>query len=237
MLAALLLATAPVTIEEKTDLLNFRYAWSAEAAAVPALDRRFRAEVAKVRAEAMKNARADRGARLASGSSPGDWNPHLFQRSWTTAGQTPRLLSLESATAAFTGGAHPNSGTTALLWDRRRGREIALSDLLRPGQSWDGAIRQPFCILLDRERARRRQERVQRGEWPNQCPALKELTLTLADESGDRRFDHLAVTADPYVAGPYAEGPYEIALPITARMVARLRPQYRPSFEPQPPVQ
>ena len=53
----------------------------------------------------------------------------------------------------------------------------------------------------------------------------------------DGRFDHVAVTADAYVAGPYAEGAYTITLPLTAAMLARLKPAYRAGFEPQPPVQ
>ena len=47
MLTALLLAATPVTIAIKTDLLEFDYSWSAEAAAVPQLDRRFRANAAR----------------------------------------------------------------------------------------------------------------------------------------------------------------------------------------------
>jgi hypothetical protein len=76
-----------------------------------------------------------------------------------------------------------------------------------------------------------------RGEWPNQCPALSELTLALADRDSNGRFDHVEVIADPYVAGSYAEGAYTVTLPLTATMLARLRPEFRTNFEPQPPVQ
>ena len=60
--------------------------------------------------------------------------------------------------------------------------------------------------------------------------------MLLTDSDNNARFDHVAVIADQYVAGPYAEGPYEIALPITAAMIERLRPEYRSSFESRPPV-
>ncbi len=235
MLAAVLLALAPVTISSKDDLLAFDYRWSAEAAAIPALNRRFRAEAARQKRAALRTARdnAEVRRRFNSAVPGGDF----FSRSWQTAGQTTRLLSLEAETAAHTGGAHPNSGTSSLLWDRRLAREISLDALLqRPGW-WSSAIRQPFCTLLDRERVKRREEPVPRGEWPSRCPKLKELTLTLEDRDGDQRFDHVRATADPYVAGPYAEGNYVISLPITGRMIARLKPQYKSSFEPQPPVQ
>ena len=39
--------------------------------------------------------------------------------------------------------------------------------------------------------------------------------------------------ASPYVAGPYVEGEYEVELPVTARLIEALRPEYRESFEAQ----
>ena len=237
MIIALLLVAAPVQIASKDALLDFSYSWSAEAAAVPALDRRFRADAAKARIEALRVAEEDRSARRGISPAPVPWNEHLFERAWETAGQTERLLSLAGGTATFTGGAHPNSGSMALLWDRKLSRELNIPALLRPGRSWAGAIRGPFCILLDRERAKFREEKIVRGAWPNQCPELDDLTLTLADRNGNGQFDHVDVTADAYVAGPYVEAAYEISLPLTAAMISRLKPEYRRSFEPQPPVQ
>jgi hypothetical protein len=71
---------SPVTIAIKTDLLEFDYSWSAEAAAVPQLDRRFRADAARQQLSALRTAREDRrlgstrqlahaAAALGSGSS------------------------------------------------------------------------------------------------------------------------------------------------------------------------
>jgi hypothetical protein len=230
-LAAATATVAPAAIRSEDGHVDFAFSWSAEAEAVPALRRRFRADAIARRQEALRTARVEEQLRRPSGVS------HLFHRDWTTKGQTLRLLSLLGSTTVYTGGAHQTSGTTALLWDRQRTREITFRDLLRPGQDWSGAIRQPFCTLLDRERADRRKERIVRGEWPNQCPALSELTLALFDRDSNGRFDHVEVIADPYVAGSYAEGAYTITLPLTATMLARLRPEFRTSFEPQPPVQ
>ena len=234
MFIALLLATAPVEIASKDELLEFSFSWSAEAAAVPQIDRSFRADAAVAKREALATARADRGARSKMGAG---WNGHYFVRKWTTAGQNSRLLSLEAETGTFTGGAHGSNGTTALLWDRQQSRKVIVDSLLQRSGWWNGAIRQPFCTLLDRERTTRRGEPVVRTEPFGACPDLKDLTLALTDVDADRRFDHVKITADQYVAGPYAEGEYVVSLPVTAAMLARVKPEYRSSFEAQPPVQ
>ena len=56
LLIALAAAAAPVVIASKAGHVEFHYGWSAEAAAVPALDRRFRLEAGKL----LREYRADR---------------------------------------------------------------------------------------------------------------------------------------------------------------------------------
>jgi len=231
----LLLVAATTTVASTDRFLDFSYKWSAEAAAVAVLDRRLRADSVHQRSRYGAMARqgyADRRKRKL------EWPaPYAFDRSWTTAGTGARLLSLSSFTYTFTGGAHGISSTGSLLWDRRRGREITLDTLLQRSGWWDGAIRKPFCILLDRERTKRREMPVKRSDLFGGCPPLKDVNLALGDTNRNRPFDHLLVTADPYVAGPSAEGRYDIRLPLTAAMLARLKLEYRGSFEAQPPVQ
>jgi hypothetical protein len=219
--------------EEETDLYGFKYSWSAEAAAVPQLVDRFTKDMEQVKAETISGAREDREERVRQGY---DYHPHETQVSYETAGQSERLLSFESSVYGFSGGAHGSSGSGSLLWDRKLAREVSVSDLLRPGTSWTGAIRQPFCILLDREREKRRGEPVKPDDLFGDCPKYQDLTVLLSDEDKNGLFDHIHVIADQYVAGPYAEGPYEIPLPITAAMIERLKADYRASFEPRPPV-
>jgi len=226
-------AAKPFKVEEESSLYNFSYSWSAEAAAVPQLVERFTKDMAKVKSQLVAGAKEDRDERL---KQKFDYHTHEVQRSYETTGQSDRLLSLESSIDGFTGGAHGSSGSGSLLWDRKLAREVSVQDLLQPGTSWTGAIRQPFCILLDREREKRRGEPVKKDDLFGNCPEYKEVTVLLSDGDKNGRFDHLVVIADQYVAGPYAEGNYEISLPITAAMIERLKPEYRSSFEPRPPV-
>ena len=226
-------AAKAFSVEEESDLYGFKYGWSAEAAAVPQLADRFTKDMEKVKAELISGAREDRDERVRQGY---DYHPHESQMSYETAGQSDRLLSLESSVYGFSGGAHGSSGSGSLLWDQKLAREISVSDLMQPGTSWTGAIRQPFCTLLNREREMRRGEPVKPDDLFGDCPKYQDVTVLLSDEDKNGRFDHIHVIADQYVAGPYAEGPYEIPLPITAAMIERLKADYRASFEPKPPV-
>ena len=226
-------AAKPFKVEEETSLYNFSYSWSAEAAAVPELVALFTADMKKVKAETVTSAKEDRDERL---KQDFPFNAYDTQKSYETAGESDRLLSLELSVYSFTGGAHGSSGSGSLIWDRLLKREVAIQDLLQPGQSWTNAIRQPFCVLLNREREKRREEPVKPDDMFGNCPEYKEVTVIPADSDKNGRFDHLTVIADQYVAGPYAEGNYEISLPVTATMIERLKSEYRPSFEPRPGV-
>jgi hypothetical protein len=233
MLLLLVAAASPPAfkIEKRTSLFSYSYQWPSEAVAIPALNRKLTAR--------MNRDREDLVAMATSARKERDWFPPDGYESimgWELSGQSDRLLSLSGGHWAYTGGAHGNGGTSALLWDRKLDREIPVGSLLRAGTSWNGAIRQPFCVLLDRERAERRGEPVKNDDLFGDCPSLGSVSVLLEDSDRNRRFDHVLVTADPYVAGPYVEGAYEISLPITEAMIERLKPEYRASFEPRPPV-
>lgn len=220
--------------EEQTELYGLKFSWSPEAAVVPQLAERFTMDMKQAKADLVAGTKEDRDERVRRGF---EFHPYETQVSYDTAGQSDRLLSLERAVYSFTGGAHGSSGSGAVLWDRKLAREVSVSDLLLRGTSWTGAIRQPFCVLLDREREERRGEPVRPDDLFGECPKYEDVTVLLSDEDKNGRFDHIRVIADQYVAGPYAEGPYEIGLPITAAMIDRLKPNYRASFEPRPPVE
>ena len=221
----------PQSVEEENDLFSFSFSWPGS---IPSkLEDRFKAEERKLKAELVAGAEEDRAERAKQGF---DYHPHAASRSYEYTGWSGRLMSLMWSSYGFTGGAHGSTGSGAILWDKVLDREISIQDLLLLGTSWTGAIRQPFCVLLDREREKRRGEPVRKDDLFGNCPDYKELTVLLTDTNKDARFDHIDVIADQYVAGPYAEGPYEISLPITAAMIERVKPEYRSSFKAQPPV-
>lgn len=221
--------TAPFSADYKTRYAEVDFAWSAEAAQVSALVRRFKADLAREKSQTTSCGKIESEVRVKSGSEA------IACSSSTkiaTQGETARLLSLSRTYYAFTGGAHGNGATTGLLWDRQRSKEIPFAALFaRPG-GYGAALRAPYCRALDNERRKRRWPGYQAGIVPefNSCPKLTDLALIPAASRQGGRLDRIHLVAAPYLAGSYAEGEYDIQLPVTAALIAALKPEYRASF-------
>lgn len=218
-----------VKIEHKSLALDFTYAWPSEAAAISPLDWKLRNEMAKDYREALANAHEDQAV---AREQKRPYNQDYFSMEWSAAGETPRLLSLQSELSTFTGGAHPNTSYNALLWDRRTSQQVNFSALLTGRANIASLMRSDYCKALDSERLKRREGEKLGGVF-DQCPKLSDLAIAPADKDKNRRFDTIAFVASPYVAGPYVEGEYDISLPVTAKFIAALKPAYRDSFEAQ----
>ena len=222
-------SAAPVKVERNSKALEFSYEWPSAAAAVPLLNKRFRADLDTAFKRASADARDDQ--KLAQ-EQKREFHPHFYSMSWTNAGQSAALLSLESELGTFTGGAHPNSVDGALLWNRRLGREIKFIDQFIQPAAFSKLVRAPYCKKLDAERLKRREGEKIGGEF-DECPPFSELAIAPADSDKDSRFDIIRFTASPYSAGPYAEGEYVLELPVTRQLMAALKPVYRSSYELQ----
>lgn len=224
-------AEGPVTRQtanRESQLLDFEYSWPEAISPDLQLVARFRDDLSKAYDEALKTARENK-ADMEKFS--GSFNQNSFLRVWTLEGQTPRLFSLISNTDTFTGGAHPNHTTSALLWDRSSHQELPLAQLFQSAEAFEGALRPHYCRLLDAERLKRRQGEVLDGDF-SKCPQFSDLTIVPAG-SGNGPFRTIQLIADPYVAGPYSEGSYEIDVPVPQALVAALKPEFRGDFEAQ----
>ena len=222
--------SGPVTRQtavRDTPLLDFEYSWPEAISPETALVAKLSADLSKSYDDALAAARENKSD-TEKYNAP--FNQNMFHRAWTLEGQTKRLISLVSGTDTFTGGAHPNHGSSALLWDRTNASEVKLADLFASPDGLDSGVRAAFCKALDAERAKRRQGEKLEGPFA-ECPALSELTVAPVDKDGDGRFETIRLVADPYVAGPYAEGDYEVVLPVTAALVAGLKAEFRPDFK------
>jgi hypothetical protein len=181
----------------------------------------------KTKAELIANAEEDKAMRTKEGY---DYNQHSSSTGYETSGQSDRLLSLRVDAGSFEGGAHPNSGTNALLWDRQANREINFADLFVDKSNRDRLLTQRWCDSLNKAREEKRGEPVGGGGMFDDCPGLDDIAVMPVDSNKDGRFDRLLLVASPYVAGPYVEGSYEIELDVTPDLIAGMKKEYQPSF-------
>jgi hypothetical protein len=216
-------------VAERTDLIEFSYAWPAAASAIPALNARLETELATDRNEALAIARDDKDAR-AGQEYP--FNGHYFRKEWTVEGETPALLSLTAEVETFTGGAHGNQGYDSILWDRRAGQAIAFGDMFTSAPAALETLTKAFCPALDKARAEKRQETLplKGDDWMTTCPDIGKQTLAPVDENKDGRFETLRVLIAPYEAGPYAEGSYEIDIAVTSAIRSLMKRDYADMF-------
>ena len=219
-------AGGPYKVVRNAGGLEFSYVWPAEAVAIPALDLKLYTDAKANLAKAQKYASEDERLRTSENRDFG----HYYSMTWSSAGQSARLLSLEGTLETYTGGAHPAHGSQALLWDRRLNRAIGVASLFVKSGSFPAMTRATYCKALDAERAQRREGEKLDGDF-GACPKYSELKIAPFDNDGDGRFDRIHFVAEEYVAGPYVEGPYETPLPVTAQLIAALKPEYRSSFE------
>lgn len=218
------------SVKEANDRYEFEYAYPAAADAIPALKAKLDADLAAQRAELVEEAKE--GAQSAKqGDYP--YHPYSRMRDWKVVTDLPHWLSMSTIVATFTGGAHPNYVYDALLWDKAADRQRDALDLFTSKQALSAALRKAFCDVLDRERTKKRGQPVKRGsgELFTDCLDPVDYTVILGS-AGRQGFDRIGILVPPYEAGPYAEGGYEVTLPITEKVLALVKPEYRASFAP-----
>lgn len=221
----------PFTYAYKSKYATVDFSWSAEAAAIPKLVERLRTELARERAATIRGGKEEVALREGLVDPPVGWESST---KITAAGQTPRLLSLNRLYWAFTGGAHGNGDTKGLLWDRKLGKEISFASLFSSASSYRRLLRTPYCRALDEERVKKRggDGKLNYSGFDS-CPKFSDLAMIPADSRRGGGFGTIHLIAAPYLAGPYSEGEYEVGLPVTARLIRSIKPEYRSSFEAQ----
>lgn len=215
-------------VEQSNDLFEFEYSYPAEVGAIPDLRKDFDAELDKAMADLTSSAQEQRAEAKKDGypyRALGRWT------AWKVVTDLPGWLSLSAELSEYSGGAHPNHGFDALLWDRQANKRRDPIDLFTSKEALSRAIRTDFCAALNRERAKKREAPVEPGSTSefDQCIDPAESTIILGS-TNRKAFDRVGVLIGPYEAGPYVEGSYEVTLPVTAAVLAAVKPEYRPTF-------
>lgn len=220
----------PVARSEKVsnDLYEFEYAYPAAAAAVPDLRAWLDADIETQRRALIEQAQE---ALAESRKSDFPYNPYGYWTEWKVVADLPGWLSLSASVSTYEGGAHPNHGFTALVWDRQANLRREALDFFASKEALSRAIRPQFCREIDRQRAKKRGEPVrQGGDDPfTDCIDPVANTVILGSSNG-KAFDRVGILVAPYEAGPYVEGSYEVTLPVTDAVMAAVKPDFRAAF-------
>ncbi|MDP5103849.1 MAG: DUF4163 domain-containing protein [Erythrobacter sp.] len=223
-------SAAATTLEDNAEKAGgkreFAYSWPAAVSAIPALVERFSAE----RDTALAEQKAEWNEALTefAGQDCISCTSRDFAKQWKVVANLPRYLSLSADMYFYTGGAHGNSDFDGLVWDREARAAIAPAAMFRSEEDLQAALHGPWCKALKAERTKRLGADSDDDEiFP--CPDIAQLTLLLGS-SNKQTFNRIGLIAAPYVAGSYAEGPYEVTLPVAPKVLAAVKPEYKPAF-------
>jgi hypothetical protein len=219
--------TIPVAARSEsvsTESYSFDYAYPAAAGVIPGVKAVLDADLAKHRKQIAQS--AAEGKRLAE-KEDYPFNSYSFSKGWDVVTDLPAWLSLSAAIGGYEGGAHGYQGFDSLLWDKRAGKLRTPTELFQSERAFVDAVRTDFCSALDKERAERRENEKLDGF--DECVDPTEAVVILGSSNG-KAFDRIGFLIAPYLAGPYVEGDYEVTLPVTPALLAKVKPQYRSSF-------
>ena len=215
-----------VSLKEETERFSYTLAYPAEVGAIPALAREIKRREDATKSQMLADAESDRKASK-EGTFP--YRQHSLSVDWKVAADLPEWLSLTREFATYTGGAHGIYGVTSLVWNKLEGRALEGADFFVSPAALTGAVADTYCPALDRQREAKNGTAPDSSSPFGQCPDVTELTIIPGSSNG-RTFDRVGFYAGPYVAGSYAEGSYEVTLPVDARIMEAVKPEYRDAF-------
>ena len=142
--------------------------------------------------------------------------------------ETGRLFSMIRSDFDYSGGAHPNTVASAVLWDKAENKRLTAEDLFAKDAN-RAQIERALCDAVNEAKTKRpgAEPVANSGTWT--CPALKDLQIALAKGDTDKKASGLTFLLDAYAVGPYVEGAYYITLPYSALSQA-LNPTYAAEF-------
>ncbi|MFN3989812.1 MAG: PdaC/SigV domain-containing protein [Erythrobacter sp.] len=205
---------------------EFAYNWPAAVTAVPELVARFAVERDKALAEQRQD--FEDALREFSGQDCIGCINRSYSKEWSVVTDLPRFLSLSAMIYIYAGGAHGNAAYDALVWDREAGKVLQAEEFFTSEAAMQEALGARWCAALKKLKIKRLGEEYADDTF-FACPDVAQLNVLLGS-AGRKAFDRIGLIAAPYVAGSYAEGSYEVTLPVTASVIAAVKPEYRAYF-------
>lgn len=142
--------------------------------------------------------------------------------------ETGRLFSMVRTDFDYSGGAHPNTVATGVLWDRTTNKRITAEDLFAKDAN-RVALSRTLCQAIDTAKKNRPGSVALSTDSTWKCPDLKDLNVVLAAGNAPELASGLTFLMNAYDVGPYVEGAYYITLPVSALGNA-INPAYADQF-------
>ncbi|HEX8661529.1 MAG TPA: DUF3298 domain-containing protein [Brevundimonas sp.] len=136
----------------------------------------------------------------------------------TVAAETAKLFSLKRVDFDYSGGAHPNTLTDGLLWDKALKRRVGVAELFGKGADLT-ILDQALCSAINAAKRARVPDSAGvtlDGGKTFSCPRAADTPFILTAGDTPGKAAGLTFLIGPYQVGPYVEGGYEIAIPATA---------------------
>ena len=135
---------------------------------------------------------------------------NFYEAGYKVTYADPRLVSVVFNIGTYTGGAHPNSGRSSLIFDLAAGRRLVLADLVASPE-------QPI-----EEVSRRCRAKAEKEDWglfgdPDFPAVVKDVGSWAVEKDG------IMILFDPYAVAPYAAGSHECRLSY-AELAPLLKP-------------
>ena len=229
-------AAAPFEFKSETPYAKVELNLPHEIKGQPELHAQLYAAAVKELRQFMEGAQADRT------EAGGDQGVPAYdaQIGFDTPVETGKLFSIARSDYEFTGGAHGNTSSAGVMWDKALKKAIAPTSLLRPGVTL-AALDDLLCTAVNVEKKKRDPEaetltlagKTNDDLWG--CPHAADTAVVLASSTVPGKAGGLLFLIGPYEAGPYAEGSSEVAVPQAA-IRALLAPAYADEFAGTPVV-
>ncbi len=221
----------PLTYESETPYATVKLTLPEAVKAQPQLASRLYREGVNELSTFNEGAQADR----TEFGGDGDMPPYAKQITWSAVVETDDLVSLKRQDYDYTGGAHPNTLYSALLWDKATGRPVEEATLFAPGADM-ARLDQALCAAVNAARRVRNPSAhtLTANGRDVACPKAAATPFALAPSSTPGKAGGLTFLIGPYIVGPYAEGSYEIVVPLSS-FQELLGPEYSDQFGGSPP--
>lgn len=225
--AATATAASPLTYESKSRFAEVELTLPAALKTQPDLHAALYADEVRALRQFAEGAQGER----TEAGMPADMPPYSKEITVKATAETGRLLSLQRQDFDYSGGAHPNTLQSGILWDKALKRRLAPAALFAKGADLS-VLDQTLCTAINAAKRQRSPDAVNLtlggGDTWN-CPRAGSTPFVLAPGSEPGKAAGLTFLIDAYQVGPYVEGAYEIDIPLSA-FRSLLAPDYAGEF-------